>query len=360
MVDDTRKTALDRAIDALVAEGREFRTPEVAARARVSRQAAQRRLARYIASGRLQAAGQARARRYFAPGAATTAEEWSFTNEGLAEDVVWRTVRSSSAHVRTLSGNAADIATYAFTEIFNNAIDHSGSSEILVAAARSDGRVAIEIRDEGVGIFEQIRTAYRLNTHMDAVAELSKGKVTTKPERHSGEGIFFVSKAVDLFEVDSSGVRWTVDNVRHDMGMGRASPMMRGTRVRFEIARDRSERLEDLFAQYTTELEFDKTRTLVRLFTRGSEFVSRSEAKRLVTGLDKFREVILDFDRVDQVGQGFADEVFRVWALEHPGTRLIPVKMNEPVSFMVDRAELAAELVRANASDGQEPGPSAR
>ncbi|MBL8714467.1 MAG: hypothetical protein JNL79_00615, partial [Myxococcales bacterium] len=38
------------------------------------------------------------------------------------------------------------------------------------------------------------------------------------------------------------------------------------------------------------------------------------------------------------IGQGFADEVFRVWARAHAGTRLLPVDMNEGVGFMVRRA----------------------
>jgi len=77
---------------------------------------------------------------------------------------------------------------------------------------------------------------------------------------------------------------------------------------------------------------------VVRLYAIGTEFVSRSQAKRLVHGLERFREVVLDFEGVDLVGQGFADEVFRVWARQHPEVRLIPTGMSEPIAFMVERA----------------------
>ena len=42
----------------------------------------------------------------------------------------------------------------------------------------------------------------------------------------------------------------------------------------------------------------------------GSEdfLVARSQAKRLLERFDRFEEVVLDFDGVRQVGQGFADE----------------------------------------------------
>jgi hypothetical protein len=60
-------------------------------------------------------------------------------------------------------------------------------------------------------------------------------------------------------------------------------------------------------------------------------------AKRLLANLERFREVILDFRGVEGVGQGFVDEVFRVWARDHPEVKLIPVEMNEAVEFMVRR-----------------------
>jgi hypothetical protein len=95
--------------------------------------------------------------------------------------------------------------------------------------------------------------------------------------------------------------------------------------------------LEHVFAEYTDGLDFSKSRTAIKLFTIGVRFVSRSEAKRLLHGLEKFREVVLDFSGVRGVGQGFADEVFRVWARAHPETKLTPVNMGEAVAFMVGR-----------------------
>lgn len=89
------------------------------------------------------------------------------------------------------------------------------------------------------------------------------------------------------------------------------------------------------------ESELRRTTTVVRLVSIGVELVSRSEGKRLVRGLERFREVVLDFEGVRVVGQGFADEVFRVWSAANPEVRLIPVGMCEPVAFMVERARRA-------------------
>ena len=91
-------------------------------------------------------------------------------------------------------------------------------------------------------------------------------------------------------------------------------------------------------------------RTIVRLQEIGTTFMTRLEAKRLVNGLERFREVVLDFGGVELVGQGFADEVFRVWARQHPAVALIPIAMSAPVAFMVERATRGASMLGRDSS----------
>jgi hypothetical protein len=92
------------------------------------------------------------------------------------------------------------------------------------------------------------------------------------------------------------------------------------------------------FEENTEDFESTRTRIVVKLFDLGDRFISRSEAKRLMSGLERFREVVLDFNGVREVGQGFADEVFRVWSVANPEVRLVPVNMTRPVEFMIRRA----------------------
>jgi uncharacterized protein (DUF1330 family) len=136
-----------------------------------------------------------------------------------------------------------------------------------------------------------------------------------------------------------------VDNRRGDYAVASAPPAP-GTRVRFEVPLDLRDSPEDVFARYTHDFEFDTTRTVVKLFAYGVRFVSRSEAKRLLEGLDRFRHVIVDFAGVEAVGQGFADEVFRVWARAHPEIRIDAENMAPPVAFMIDRARAANTAAR--------------
>ena len=302
----------------------------------VSRQAAHARLKALVESGRVVREGVARATRYRLP----AAERWerSFPLAGLAEDRVLQQMVAEDAAIGRLTGEAEGLVAYVVTELVNNAIDHSSGNQVRVSAEQRDTLLLLEIEDDGVGAFAHVRDGLSLPSELAAVQELSKGKTTTDAEHHTGEGLFFTSKAVHFFRLASGAQAWIVDNRREDMAIAAVEPPLQGTfaSVEIELADVRS--LAMLFDEYTLDYAFAKTRTVVRLFAIGVRFVSRSEAKRLLHGLDRFREVVLDFRGVEGVGQGFADEVFRVWAGAHPSVSLDPVNMNEPIAFMVERA----------------------
>lgn len=55
----------------------------------------------------------------------------------------------------------------------------------------------------------------------------------------------------------------------------------------------------------------------------------------LSTGFERFLEVILDFDGVTEIGQAFADEIFRVFHNDYPNVHLIPVNCSDNVNRMI-------------------------
>jgi hypothetical protein len=198
------------------------------------------------------------------------------------------------------------------------------------------------ISDDGIGVFARVAASQWARSSFEAVEELSKGKLTTDPEHHTGEGLFFTPRAVRHFTLDANGVRWTVDGRREDMTMETLDTPP-GTTATVLLAPTPERSLTEVFDRYTTDFAFDRTKTVVRLFDYGATFMSRSEGKRLTRRLEGFREVVLDFTGVRRVGQGFADQVFRVWQRAHPEVTLVPIHMEEAVAFMVERARRAAD-----------------
>lgn len=69
--------------------------------------------------------------------------------------------------------------------------------------------------------------------------------------------------------------------------------------------------------------------------------MSRSQARRLVARFERFRHVVLDFAGVEEIGQAFADEVFRVFAAGHPSVELRPINAAPAVMAMVRRVTTA-------------------
>jgi excisionase family DNA binding protein len=254
---------------------------------------------------------------------------------GLSEDVVWRRVAEDLGLDQT--SPAGQLIGYAFTEMLNNAIDHSGSERVTISWWVDSGQWTFEVRDYGVGAFPKLRDGLGLASDFEAVQELSKGKRTTDRLHHTGEGIFFTSKAMDLFRLTSSGVRWTVDNLRGDVALGMV-PATEGTSVVCQIDPQTNRTLSGLFSEFTEDHAFVRTRPVVKLFEIGTAFVSRSEARRLLEGLDSdFDTVEVDFAGVTDVGQGFVDELLRVWPAAHPGKTVVPTNMNKAVEFMIQR-----------------------
>ena len=263
--------------------------------------------------------------------------------EGLEEDTVWQ---NDFRPYFNLSSNVHNIAVHGFTEMLNNAIDHSVGDSVFVWVDQSDTTLYIIIADDGVGIFQKIATALNLADMRLALLELAKGKFTTDPARHSGEGVFFTSRMFDNFLISANDLRFSHhDSLNFDWLQEVRGTFAKGTTVTMAIELNSQRNAADIYAEFTNspeEYDFSKTVVPMRLAKIGDEqLVSRSQAKRLIARFDRFKTVILDFDGVQQIGQAFADELFRVYAGSHPDVKLLPDNMTEQVKKMWGRATSA-------------------
>ena len=307
----------------------------------VGRQAISRHLRRLVEEGALHQSGRTNSRVY----RLAVAREWTRTyriRESSDEDLVWR--NDIAAVLGELSENARGIWHYGFTEMFNNAVDHSAGSTIAVEIYTTAAAAEMLIVDDGVGIFRKIQRERGLLDERHAIFELWKGKLTTDPQRHTGEGIFFTSRMFDAFDILSGGVF-----LAHEFGRQEdwipARPQDGGTAVFLRLDSDTSRTTREVFDRFTggeDEPVFNKTVVPVRLAQYGNDqLISRSQAKRVLARIDLFTTVLLDFEGVPAIGRAFADEVFRVFRREHPDVGIVPVNDNPEVKRMIARAQSA-------------------
>ncbi|MFH0797281.1 MAG: DUF4325 domain-containing protein [Candidatus Omnitrophota bacterium] len=256
----------------------------------------------------------------------------------LEEDRVFKEVELFLNLGGNLRENVLDIVNYVFTEILNNAIEHSKSEKCGVEVCLSEYQCRFTIRDYGIGIFHSIYTKFNLPDENSAMGELIKGKITTMREKHTGEGVFFSSKSGDSVLFRSHKINLGFDNMKQDVFV-EEKKFINGTEVTFNISRSSRRRLAEIFKQYAPEefdYGFEKTRVFVKLFQK--DYVSRSEAKRLLAGLDRFKEIVLDFKDVKSIGQGFADETFRVFRRQHPDIVIKTENLSPLISPVIKHA----------------------
>jgi anti-sigma regulatory factor (Ser/Thr protein kinase) len=258
-------------------------------------------------------------------------------SKNLVEDEVLNKLRDETGVFSDTATNIGTIVDYAFTEMLNNAIEHSQSPNVQITMRRDEEIIWFVVNDFGVGIFNNIMQKKHLASELEAIQDLLKGKQTTAPEAHSGEGIFFTSKVADKLIIHSSNRKLIFDNKLEDVFV-RSAKKRQGTRVYFALSLNAKRNLSDVFRQYTDEsYEFSRTRVAVNLYKMDTEYISRSQARRILVGLDKFKTVILDFEGIETIGQAFADEVFRIWQRHHPKIKIIPQHANENIDFMIKR-----------------------
>ena len=306
----------------------------------ISRQAVSRHLNDLVKEGLLTVTGQTRRREFRLR--KFIAEHFRLAvGRNSAEDVIW-----SDSIQPLLTGskeNVLDICEYGFTEMVNNVISHSGSETLSVSVKRSAGRTRLQVHDEGIGIFKKIQDDFNLHDPRHALLELSKGKLTSDPSRHTGEGIFFTSRMFDVFSLWSENF-FFARRFKGDGWLTQADGVkqsVKGTCVYMEISEDSEREMKEVFDEYASEdagWGFTRTHVVLGLLRHeNGKLLSRSQAKRLLSRTDQFREVVLDFQGIAFIGQAFADEIFRVYRNRHPEVVLHSVHTTDDVEEMIAR-----------------------
>ncbi len=166
--------------------------------------------------------------------------------------------------------------------------------------------------------------------------------MTTDSESHSGEGIYFTSRMIEKFCVLSDGKIFTHNthlDVTRDVGAICGLENLAdksGTTVIMIMPNNSKIDIKEVFDMFSNADEgFVKTHIpMIRIFTDGFP-VARSQAKRLCMRFEEFKEVILDFKDIDDLGQGFAHELFVVFRRKQPDIVFKIENANESVRKMI-------------------------
>lgn len=257
---------------------------------------------------------------------------------GLQEDLPWR--QDFAPHF-ALPGEVQKMAQHAFTELLNNAIDHSGGTQVTVSMRQTPLQLQLLVSDDGVGLFERIAQSFAIDDPLLAMFELSKGKLSSAPAWHCGRGLFYTARLADVFDIhaNSAGFQhraWCDEFWRP----ARALPRV-GTSVYLAIALDTERTLDGVLRSHSLHGQgyaFDSTEVPLALLAPpggGAMLLSRADARRVTARLPRFGRAAIDFSGIESVGHGFADELFRVFRREHPSVELQAKKMAPAVGAMV-------------------------
>jgi hypothetical protein len=316
--------------------------PFTAKQFKVTTSAISQHISALIKEGKIEAAGKGRNRSF-----TLKKESYVFIediNPAVEEDLIWN--KQIKPILPPLPPNVEGICHYGFTEIFNNVIDHSASEDARVQVEFDVAEIKMTITDSGIGIFRKLKNEFNLADERQAILELSKGKLTTDPSRHSGEGIFFTSRVFDEFSIWSGELFFSHRAEKADW-LITANEASRGTAVSMTIARNSNRTLQSVFHIYAGETEdyaFNKTVVALDLARfEGEQLVSRSQAKRIINRAEKFKSVLLDFAKIEFVGRAFIDEIFRVYKNEHPNVLITYINANKDIAGLIDRVASGVE-----------------
>jgi signal transduction histidine kinase len=126
----------------------------------ITRQAVSKHIQLLVGQNAIVVEGSTRNRRYQLHPLVEWKHTYQLTHK-LEEDVVWDS--DIKPLVVDLPNNVRDIWAYGFTEMLNNAIDHSSGREVVIQVKKTAIDTEITIRDNGEGIFKKIQRALHLN-----------------------------------------------------------------------------------------------------------------------------------------------------------------------------------------------------
>lgn len=263
----------------------------------------------------------------------------------LQEDIAWSRDFAPSLDVAT---HVARMAQHAFTELVNNAVDHSGGTRVVVSMRQTATQLQLLVSDDGQGLFDVVGAHFGIPDPTLAMLELAKGKLSSQPGRHSGRGLYFTARVADVIDVHANASAFQQRQWQPDQWLPVRSACRGGTSVYVAICLDTERTLDAVMRRASLDGSgpgFDRTVVPLKLIAGAAGVLeSRALARRVAARLASFRRAEVDFQGIADVGYAFADELFRVFGREQPALRLEALNMTPAVAVQVEEIRAAQPL----------------
>ncbi len=307
----------------------------------ISRQAAARHIKKLVNQGDIEIEGNTSGRIY-RPSQGRIVEFTYIITDRPDKDIAWR--EDILPVLQSLPGNVLELWKFCFEKIFNYEVHHSGGTTIHVRILQQKTQTTITISDDGAGFFHSIKEKLQLDDDQQAALELSEGRPSTDPHNSTGLNILLPSRMVDYFAIAAGKVIFAHQyGIAWDWAFDTADEEIPGTFISMIIGNNTLRTTGQVFKEFAAakagDRVFSKTCIPVRLAQYNSEALfSRSQARKVLARIDRFKIAVLDFLGVDKIGSAFADQIFRVFSAEHPEIQLLHCNTNRQIEAIIKAA----------------------
>jgi len=301
----------------------------------ISRQAVHKHMNYLINDKKVAAHGNTKARYYELMPTVNFNKTINIGSMQTGDDIIKKFIEPN---IRILSENIFEIFHFSTQALINNIFDHANASKILFKIYITHKDAHFIISDNGIGIFDHLRSGLNLFDEHLAALELAKGHVTTDPNNHSGDELYTVIHLFDKVKIDSSGRSLGFSNYNQDWSLT-YSPHRQGSRIHLTISPSSKRTCKEIFNNIF-HLNDKKVRIPLNLLDISEHKVvnSRSQVESVLRNIQDFNEIEFDFKKIDLIGPSFADELVRKTIEKNYKAKIKCINANETVDLLMSRA----------------------
>ena len=301
----------------------------------ISRQAVHKHMNNLINDKKVAAYGNTKGRYYELMPTVNFNKTINIGSMQTGDDIIKKFIEPN---IRILSENIFEIFHFSTQALINNIFDHANASKILFKIYITHKDAHFIISDNGIGIFDHLRSGLNLFDEHLAALELAKGHVTTDPHNHSGDELYTVIHLFDKVKIDSSGRSLGFSNYNQDWSL-KYSPHRQGSRIHLTISPSSKRTCKEIFNSIF-HLNDKKVRIPLNLLDISEHKVvnSRSQVESVLRNIKDFNEIEFDFKKIDLIGPSFADELVRKTIEKNYKAKIKCINANETVDLLMSRA----------------------